>query len=280
MCLSLSAAKQHDGWVSAEYVRMIVPGTKRDRDGTRVVTRCVQAGLLEEFPKGTEREVAVRQPENRRDVEVTVGPHPVDGFYIHDFLEVNLSKGELEAVREKRRKAGSEGGKRSASAKQVLSKRSSNAQATDTETDTETEANNDNRLAEVVEILKGGKFDPMGEGDDMAILASMRARRRVDPVSAAHVAVEWSHGKTWRTRSRAETFRHAMRDLERTQTKETGSHHPTAAGMVAKRDSCLDCGREITTGTRCRACARILEDRLTRGGPDLSVVPDGKDDAA
>lgn len=141
MCLSLTADKQYDGWVSEDYVYTLTPSTRRDRDARSVVPRCVRFGLLEAMPADTTRDVIVSQSEQEsgvrggRELQVTIGPYPVDGFYIHDFLDVNLSQAELADLRAKRRRAGAKGGKSragaSAGAKQVLSNRPDNAQATE-----------------------------------------------------------------------------------------------------------------------------------------------------
>lgn len=232
-----------DGHVPEEWV-----ATQLGAADSNVPDRMVSAGLWRECP---------------------------GGYEILDFLDFNPSREQVLAKRRQRAEAGRAGGlKKSANARQganadsnaeplaarqPLAKGSPPALLSTLPTPQEAGVG----VREVLDILARGKFDPGDPQDDAAVLAAMEARPHIDPAGAARVAVDWSHGDGWRTSSAVQSFRAAMRALDRDQQRDKDK--PKQAAMVPGRRECIDCGTEIKSGSRCRDCDRKLEEKLTGG---------------
>lgn len=138
---------------------------------------------------------------------------------------------------------------------------------TSTPTDVVVAPDRGKQVGEVLRILKGGSFDPPQPGDDLKILAAIEARPELDPLGAARVAADWSHGVGWRTRSGTQSFRAAMRAGEK--DRERGKDAPKAAGVYGQRANCRRCnvvlsGEErLYAGGWCEPCFRARERELT-----------------
>ena len=80
-----------DSWVAEQSTT----GERR-----KALQAAIEHQLLEPFPAGSVREIELRRP-GRRARSVTVGPFPVDGFLVHDFLVDNQADVEVREQREK-----------------------------------------------------------------------------------------------------------------------------------------------------------------------------------
>ncbi len=97
--ISRSCDQLTDGFVEASWVdKQLETPAKRKR----VIDLAVKHRVLEKLPAG---ETIVMRGKSRtglrkRDVSVSVGPFPMDGFVVHDFLDCNRSRSEVEARRD------------------------------------------------------------------------------------------------------------------------------------------------------------------------------------
>lgn len=82
-----------DGWVEASWVRDQIPARQR----TALIDEMVGEGLLEPFPAGTTRTVEAQR--RRKVLRVTIGPFRHDGYLVHDYLDYNPARVEVEAER-------------------------------------------------------------------------------------------------------------------------------------------------------------------------------------
>ena len=104
--ISHAAGQETDGFVDTAWLNAQGSATER----RRALKDAIRVRLLEPFPAGTARDVFGRKQPGLRseEIRVTVGPFEEDGYLVHDFLDCNPARVELEARRasERSRKRG------------------------------------------------------------------------------------------------------------------------------------------------------------------------------
>ena len=98
MAKTRSARHESDGLVPLEWIEERLPDTVERED---TLTVLLDVGLFEELPAGETKKVKVTRVRKGKsvDVRVTYGPCDEDSFIVHDYLEFNEARVELEERR-------------------------------------------------------------------------------------------------------------------------------------------------------------------------------------
>lgn len=104
LCRAISRASDQlsDGWVAATWVeKQLSDGLLGPKQRVRVIELAVQHRVLEPVAAG-ETKVIIGAPRSKlraEEIKVTVGPHDVDGYMVHDYLDCNRASFEVERRR-------------------------------------------------------------------------------------------------------------------------------------------------------------------------------------
>lgn len=104
--ISRASDQLTDGWVEATWVDKQTADNMLTRSQRRqVLELAIQNRLLERLRAGETCVLrgGVRRGLRRDEITVTVGPFDVDGYVIHDFLDCNRARTEVESRRQKDR---------------------------------------------------------------------------------------------------------------------------------------------------------------------------------